>query len=256
MFKKFKSKPVSKQPKKYSGFTLIELAVVMVIVGIITAGAFAGLSAMREASKFTEDQRKLADIKSALLRFVAVNHYLPCPDTSGDGSEDRLGSSCSATSGDLPYLDLGTHGLNAYGLRFRYIVNHYADNADKTQNKGQSASYFGLVCPSLPCFEKETPPTANVDGLGNYRIAESSASGARVLANHVPLVVISLGQNGCNDVVGYEAHNCSPNGHVIVAAADQNNTFYQAQPSRNQFDDLLMWVSSFEIKHYAGTLNP
>ncbi|MBE0494576.1 MAG: type II secretion system protein, partial [Thiomicrospira sp.] len=239
---------IRKHPHQ-TGFTLVEMAIVLAILGIILGGLFAGTSALRETSKFKEDQQKLQDIKAALLSYVAVNHYLPCPDTSGDGIEnphDFSQAQCNATSGNLPHLSLGTHAVNAYGLPFSYYINTSANDANSVTDPGTSASYFGRMnCnpnttnqTSAPCFNKDTPPTSASSGMGNFDISDGSSS----IAIEIPLVVISHGQNGCNGVTGREADNCTSN------AA----TYYQAPQNRegpNAFDDVLIWLSSLEIKH-------
>lgn len=238
--------------KHQTGFTLVEIAIVLAILGIVLGGLFAGTSALRETAKFKEDQQKLQDIKAALLSYVAVNHYLPCPTNTIDGNtglqsppENRATTdgSCDVTYGYLPYADLGTHAVNAYGLPFSYVVNQQANLTTNTSNEAHSASYFGAAncninAGSPPCFYKDTPPTAADTGSGNFRITNGTS---QVLADNVPLLVISHGQNNCTNVNGFEQQNCS----------DSATTYFQAPQNRegtNAFDDVLIWLSSLEIK--------
>ncbi|WP_038125849.1 type II secretion system protein [Thiomicrospira pelophila] len=238
--------------KQQTGFTLVEIAIVLAILGIVLGGLFAGTSALRETAKFKEDQQKLQDIKAALLSYVAVNHYLPCPTNTIDGNtglqsppENRATTdgSCDVTYGYLPYADLGTHAVNAYGVPFSYVVNQQANLTTNTSNEAHSASYFGAAncninAGSPPCFYKDTPPTAADTGSGNFRITNGTS---QVLADNIPLLVISHGQNKCTNVNGYEQQNCS----------DSATTYFQAPQNRegtNAFDDVLIWLSSLEIK--------
>lgn len=234
--------------KHQTGFTLVEIAIVLAILGIVLGGLFAGTSALRETAKFKEDQQKLQDIKAALLSYVAVNNYLPCPDTTGDGIENPSDFSqpqCDATAGTLPFISLGTHSVNAYGLPFSYYINSNATNANSTTDPASSASYFGRTdCDAdtsnetnAPCFNQNTPPAKSIAGTGNFNISNGSSN----IAADVPLVVISHGQNGCTNVGGREEDNCTNNA----------TTYYQVQQNRegaNQFDDVLIWLSSLEIK--------
>ncbi|UQB41642.1 prepilin-type N-terminal cleavage/methylation domain-containing protein [Thiomicrospira microaerophila] len=236
---------------KNNGFTLVEIAIVIGIVGIIMVGMFSGMGALRETIKFKQDQRMLTDVKQALLTFVSVNGYLPCPDTTGNGLENRdpLQKNCINTSGNLPFIDLETHQTNAYGLPFSYIVNQEA-NTGNAFSASNSASFFSSGnCLDLdtvnninaPCFKFSTPPIPTESGNGNYRIqSDLDANSPIIFADQIPLIVLSHGQNACPGESVFEQHNCSPNGN--------NGTFYQAQQQRNFFDDVMIWISAQEIK--------
>jgi prepilin-type N-terminal cleavage/methylation domain-containing protein len=219
--------------KKQYGFTLVEMAIVLVIVGLVLGGMFSGLSSMRETAKFKEDQQKLQDIKAALLSFAAINNRLPCPDSDNDGQENLNGNFCQQDYGALPFADLGTHASNAYGLAFSYQVNRQADTSD-ANDAANSASYFG-VCAEGACFDKDTPPKSGTLGAGNFTIEDGSTNN---LAIHIPILVLSHGQNSCNSVSGLENNNCS----------NSATTYYQAPQNRDSFDDVLIWLSSLEIK--------
>ena len=248
-----------KKIKLTKGFTLIEVAIVLAIVGIIMAGMFGGMGALRESAKFKEDQRKLQDIKSALISYVAVNGYLPCPTNPNDGNtglqsppENRATTdgSCDVTFGYLPYADIGSHSVNAYGLPFSYSINTGATADSNTKNKDHSASYFGASNCDInngnpPCFNSSTPPTATNLGSGNFNICKSIIGGNCVdpLAQNIPLVVISHGQNSCANASNLEQENCNQNQNYLQAT--------QARSGSNAFDDVLIWLSSLEIKNAA-----
>ena len=222
--------------KKQYGFTLVEMAVVLVIVGLILGGMFSGLTAMRETAKFKEDHQKLQDIKASLLSFVAINNRLPCPDSDNDGQENLNADFCQQDFGTLPFADLGTHASNAYGLAFSYQVNRQADTSD-ANDTANSASYFG-VCADGACFDKDTPPKSGTPGAGNFTVEDGSSNN---LAIQIPLLVISHGQNGCpSSRSSEESNNCSN--------LETTTTYYQAPQNRDSFDDVLIWLSSLEIK--------
>ncbi|MFY9942265.1 MAG: type II secretion system protein, partial [Desulfobacterales bacterium] len=68
-----------------NGFTLLEIAIVMVIVGLL-AGGGVSLMGMLTARKARNDcQQYLTLAKNALVTFAVVNGRLPWADTDGDG---------------------------------------------------------------------------------------------------------------------------------------------------------------------------
>lgn len=113
------------------GFTLAEMAVVLVIVALLIAGMLLPLSAQQDIRARQENEKILKDIQEALLGFAAANKRLPCADTDGDGSED-----CSSSEGDLPYITLGIGRGDYYGWRIRYRVapNFIATGITTTSN--------------------------------------------------------------------------------------------------------------------------
>ena len=63
------------------GFSLIELAVVIIVVGLLLTGLLLPLATQVEISRVEETKRQLAQIREALLGFAMVNGRLPCPAT-------------------------------------------------------------------------------------------------------------------------------------------------------------------------------
>lgn len=78
------------------GFTLAELAVVLVIVVLLLGGLIVPLSAQMEARNTTGTRATLATVQDALLGFAAANERLPCPASS---SSNGLESFCTNSAG-------------------------------------------------------------------------------------------------------------------------------------------------------------
>ena len=64
------------------GFTLTELAVVMVIVAIMLGGLMVPLSTQRDLQSNRDTQKQLADISEALLGYAAAHETTTTPKSS------------------------------------------------------------------------------------------------------------------------------------------------------------------------------
>ena len=100
------------------GFTLIEIAIVMVIIGLLAGGGVSimGMLTQRKARNETIDYLK--ETKEALITYVTIDGKLPWADTDGDGNQNN-----NATSGTLPYLDLEVRPSDPYKRVLRYGIN-------------------------------------------------------------------------------------------------------------------------------------
>jgi prepilin-type N-terminal cleavage/methylation domain-containing protein len=215
------------------GFTLIELAIVLVIITILIGGLAVPLSAQIQARRTAETKQILEEAREAILGFAminngtpATNRRLPCPDIEGDGTEslDSLGTKCMQSSGFLPWVDLGVANQDAWGNRLRYEVDR--DLADP--NKGFAASVTNespalTVCQTHTCVD--------------------------TVAGDLAFVIVSHGPNG------WGARNISgqtlalPSGNDEQDNLDNNDQSYvsrsatKADTPNGEFDDLLVWYS-------------
>lgn len=112
------------------GFTLVELAVVLLIATLLLGGILAPLASQFEQKRIADTQRLLDEIRESLIGFAAANGRLPCPDQDGNGTEDRTvvasGDGCAAGvyEGALPWATLGVGAADSTGNRFRYRVSN------------------------------------------------------------------------------------------------------------------------------------
>lgn len=219
------------------GFTLIEMAIVLVIITILIGGLAVPLSAQIQARRIAETKKVLEEAREAILGY-AMSHpvssnpdrpYLPCPDTDGDGLENRSGNTCAGADGWFPWVDLGTAPQDAWGNRLHYSVET-REYADRSKGMPDLASY--------------TPPYVT---LNLKRICSNSACTA-FEAIYLPVVVFSHGPNG------WGARNINGNPLAAPTSADElENTnadpsFVSRTPSKvgdasGEFDDLVVWIS-------------
>lgn len=220
--------------KEYRGFSLIELAIVLVIVTLLVGGLVGPLAAQVQARRAAETERTLAEARDAVTGYAMTHRsatgrpYLPCPDVDGDGREDRVGKKCRATAGYFPWVDLASAAQDAWGNRLRYAVEPDLANA---------ASGFSAAT-ALP-----NPPES-----GWKQVASTSGCAIVDVAAGVPFVLISHGPNG------WGARSVSGSTLAAPGSADEQENLGtdachvarvpgRAGDAAGEFDDLVTWLS-------------
>ncbi len=100
-----------------SGFTLIEMAIVMVVIGLLAGGGTFVMGMLTERKARNESIDYLHQAKEALISHADTQGFLPSADTDQDGTGD------GATAGGFPYLDLKVRPTDLYKRVLRYELN-------------------------------------------------------------------------------------------------------------------------------------
>jgi prepilin-type N-terminal cleavage/methylation domain-containing protein len=121
---------------KQAGFTLTEIAVVLLIFGLLVGGMLYTYAAQVDQSNRLETQRRLESAKDLLIGYAIVNGMLPCPATSGSSTPSYTTPSDISTpctdyfTGFLPGSTIGFQPVDASGFaldawnnRIRYAVS-------------------------------------------------------------------------------------------------------------------------------------
>jgi prepilin-type N-terminal cleavage/methylation domain-containing protein len=153
---------------RQSGFTLTEIAIVMLIIGLALAATVVPVNRLFQSGQISGNQERLDGAREALLTFAAINGRLPCPDRTGDGLEDQraggdpssFGCAGNIYEGFLPWATLGVQQGDYWATRLRYRVSAEFTRAGNTNNwicgpvAGQSLA--GTVAPG--CAVNGSPP--------------------------------------------------------------------------------------------------
>lgn len=114
------------ESKRQGGMTLIEIALTLVILGLVTSLLAALIPAIQQLAISEESITDYSEVDDAVAGFALATGRLPCADSDGDGVED-----CSAVTGYFPYVTVGMGGplRNANGYDYRYGVYSRADSS-------------------------------------------------------------------------------------------------------------------------------
>ncbi|MDH5710410.1 MAG: type II secretion system GspH family protein [Gammaproteobacteria bacterium] len=252
---------------KQKGFTLVELAIVLVIVGVLLGGFITTLASRIESTQRSDTQEQLEDIKLAILGFAATYGRIPCPAVANPAIATEAGleqpdggGTCDSAHGFVPGRTLGLNGsynrdnllVDTWGNPIRYSVTN---DSDFTTAGGIAATGMGGVGPDLIVCNGDSANTA------------SCSAGLTTLVGNAPFVILSLGKDG-NEFVGrFTADNANadtdqgensaeidvaPNavGENLAYSVGNNRVFVSKSyvgvgATADQFDDIIVWVSPY-----------
>lgn len=220
---------------------MVEMAVVLVIVGLMLGGLLVPLSAQMDQKNYGETRRLLDEAKEALYGY-AMSHagttngkpYLPCPDINTDGIEDRTGTACTGQEGRLPWNTLGLSRADSWGNLIRYRVH---------PSFSDSGNGFTLA------------------STADFRICEDNTC-ATVISSGVPAVLISHGKNGygtynaeagtiiqvpatvsANELENMDGRDNPRAGNNTADTADTADVDFVSTFVSGTYDDMVAWVS-------------
>lgn len=141
-----------------AGFTLLELTIVLLIIGVVLSGSVAVTSAMLTRRQADETEDKLAAIEKALLNYRRAFKRLPCPgditiapDAANFGMAAPDAGTCTGSApaanfgpasstvvaGGLPTATLqleDEYAVDGWGRKFLYAVDTQFTEADAFVN--------------------------------------------------------------------------------------------------------------------------
>jgi len=218
--------------KKQPGFTLIEIAVVLVIITGLIGSLLIPVKEYYRQTKIELTQQRLEEIKEALLNFAVNNGYLPCPAKDISGEEaDRIPSTTSTdgpicdtydnSDGYLPWATLGVgEYYDGWGNPFRYRVDGWFSNSN-----GIFTPPFSTPQLLVGSTKEQLEVKDRQDNLLNVHDDPSFNS-------NIVAIIFSCGKNAQPEQ-GIESIT--------------KNNYIQDVYVENQFDDMLIWVPKYVL---------
>ena len=206
---------------KQFGFSLLEMAIVLLIVGLLLGGLLAPLSTQVQNSRMKSTNDILAGVNDALIGFAVSYGRLPCPDTDNDGLEQTPPCPTGANAeGNVPWATLGVGRKDAWGLPIRYRP---------------STDYTSSPIPD---------PTAMTGGLS---VIDLTGTALTAVAPDGPAAIIfSCGANGIPD--NENDANGTANTNVLCENPGTPNLVYVSDIQEPEtYDDILIWLSKNKL---------
>ncbi len=235
------------------GFSLVELSIVLLIMGLLLGGLAMPLAVQRENARIKDGQTQLQSILSAVEGFAIVNGYLPCPATpASNGYADASGGGCIEQHGFVPATTLNLNGvrnadnllLDPWGAPIRYSVTAADSDADGNWDFTTAGEMRSITMPLLA-------PDLVVCATASGSSASACSSANVTLSEQSPLVVYSLGRDWTSFSSADQLENVGSSlgggtsGASYPVAADVVFVMRgRSDQSGAEFDDLVVWLSS------------
>jgi prepilin-type N-terminal cleavage/methylation domain-containing protein len=199
------------------GFTLLEIAIVMVIIGILTGGGISLMRILTERKARNASADYLQQVRTALVGFAVDNGRLPWADGDGNGTADP-----GTTQGTLPYLTLQLAPSDAYKRTLNYEIN---------TNLGANRSG---TCAALRAGLAGRPQVVDADG------SATAFSVAAVLVSAGPIDADSSGSVFDDLTTG-----------TFLGNNATGTPAYLRHPPVQDFDDLTTYIGGNELSALA-----
>lgn len=229
--------------RSQSGFSLLELAIVLFVLALMLGGLLMPLASRLEAEERKQTEDLMMEVREVLYGFALKNGRLPCPDcrdntggcaaaTADDGVEDRIGAvgsqTCATEVGNIPWADLAVQRTDAWGRNFTYRVrDDFADDPALGTPTGES-------CTANPGTSFTLCSDGDIDVV-------DTAGTTNYVARFVPAIIVSYGRNALQTPSANELEN-----------SDNDTTFVDrgfSQQAGAEFDDLLIWISPHVLRN-------
>src|SRR5882724_5344834 len=222
------------------GFTLVEIAVVMVVIALLLGGLLVPLSAQVELRRTSDTQKYLDEIRETSIGFAVSNTRLPCPATAASAGVESPSGGGACTNNYNGFVPAATLGLavvddqgfavDPWGNRIRYAVTNANGNAFTTVG-GMSTTGLGTLAPNLLICSTATG------------ISATSCAAGTALTSGVPAIIYSTGKNG-----GYGGTGLDEAANPNANSANNDRVFVSHVPSpssatNGEFDDIMTWLS-------------
>ena len=253
--------------RRTKGFSLVEIAVVLVIISVLATIVAVPLVTQIEQRRVEETRKQIEVAKEALFGFAMANGKLPCPasaTSSGVSSYCTTATGgctatitvqahgrCSDSRGLLPAVTLGVAPVDAQG----YAIDAWEDGSGAHRIRYAVSKFEpATALQTYPITAANGIRTATMDivsttsvvpsrhlyicglGLTAASATDTCSVGVTTLTDRAVAVVYSVGKNGTTPFASLsfdEQNNQGPSTDIVFTSGDPSATF----------DDIVSWMS-------------
>jgi len=261
--------PARQRPPGSAGFSLVELAIVLLVVTLMLSSLLYTLSAQTEQRNFEDTRRRLEQARELVLAFAIVNGRLPCPARANSAGaevrnaageckdaanvEDYYGGTPGGVVGGLlpavtigyPTLDAGGFALDAWQSapqdRIRYAVAKTITNCSGSSTLPHFENATNLKGNGISCQPNDLLVCKSATGITGINCGGSANQ--IMSQNLVAAVIFSTGKNATTTGGTGVDEFANLNG-------DQIFVFHPPAPSgaaNGEFDDQFTWITVGEL---------
>jgi prepilin-type N-terminal cleavage/methylation domain-containing protein len=201
------------QSNNQHGFTFIEIAIVMVIIGLLAGGGVSLIGMLTKKKARNEAIDYLKEVKQGLVSYANIHGKIPWADTDGDGNGNN-----GAASGTLPYLDFEVRPSDPYKRVLKYEINNNLGTDRPTS------------CSTLKTGLSSGPRIVDADGTAS--------------SFYVAAIIISPGpMDADSDGDVFDAVTSGPH----QGDNTDGTPNYLRHPPTDTFDDLVIYIGGNEL---------
>lgn len=228
------------------GFTLIELAMVLVLVSLMTGFALQATQGSGDLECYASTRTQMAAIHKAMDQFVSSHNRYPAPAGSGLGVTDPnvgreyVGGSIANAGlyfGALPFQALGlpsSYAADCWGNKFTYIVTQaLVDSTNFTDSN---------ISGSITVYSGSLATHSTITTSGAYAVISHGAEALGAFKRNyigAPDHTLCNVKQASGAILRIDKENCDTNNNVIYVAPFNNGNGADLNPSF--FDDLVLY---------------
>ena len=224
-----------------NGFSLVELAIVLFIMGLVLQSSIEPLGMRLEHKRRSQATEQLRQVQQHLRAYWVSYGHLPCPVTSGSNAALVVDSNqlCLSGVGGVPAGELSIVGavsaagelLDPWGGALKYTVSLSDVNAI------DSANTPDWLTPG------EISNVRFTELIADLAVCRESLPGSCASSNDLAADVVAIVVSNGSDNFAREEDNHDGDLQYIVAP------YSSSQP--DEFDDQLIWLGRSELIYLA-----
>ena len=247
--------------KIQQGFSLIEVAIVLVILGLLLGTLIQPLGSVYQQDKVRQAHTDLSNILEALVGYAVTHARLPCPasvdpdDTNNGAESPEGGGDCDQPHGFVPALTLALQGpRNQDGLLVDPWGNPYRYSVSQRNNGGLGTADFTTQGDMAAVGAENLSPDLEACPNASDSSSQCNPNADRLTDDGVPVIIYSMGRNWASYNSDDEMENAGEAGAKMTNADGldypiANDDIFVSKGfstvEDDEFDDVVLWLSPY-----------